>query len=107
MIGAQYRPRAPLRPVDAGLLCRSSFIREIGKFLSRDFQDNIDAFEQIVEPRLGVTRERACALDGDSDAISHGCHRHDRWIYRISRPRLEHLRSSRSNTEPGAHHYSF
>src|SRR6266404_8680947 len=33
--------------------------QEIGKFLSRDFQDNIDAFEQIVEPRLSVTRERA------------------------------------------------
>ncbi len=33
--------------------------QEIGKFLSRDFQDNIDAFEQIVEPRLGVGRERA------------------------------------------------
>jgi len=33
--------------------------QEIGKFLSRDFQDNIDAFEQLVEPRLGVTRERA------------------------------------------------
>src|SRR5271156_589280 len=33
--------------------------QEIGKFLSRDFQDNIDAFEQIVEPRLGVTRDRA------------------------------------------------
>jgi len=33
--------------------------REIGKFLSRDFQDNIDSFEQIVEPRLGVSRARA------------------------------------------------
>jgi putative hemolysin len=33
--------------------------QEIGKFLSRDFQDNIDAFEQVVEPRLGVSRERA------------------------------------------------
>jgi len=33
--------------------------QEIGKFLSRDFQDNIDAFEQIIEPRLGVTRDRA------------------------------------------------
>src|SRR5580704_17991031 len=33
--------------------------QEIGKFLSRDFQDNIDAFEQVVEPRLGVTRSRA------------------------------------------------
>ncbi|MFY9560474.1 MAG: hemolysin family protein [Terriglobales bacterium] len=33
--------------------------QEIGKFLSRDFQDNIDSFEQIVEPRLGVSRARA------------------------------------------------
>jgi putative hemolysin len=33
--------------------------QEIGKFLSRDFQDNIDSFEQLVEPRLGVGRERA------------------------------------------------
>jgi putative hemolysin len=33
--------------------------QEIGKFLSRDFQDNIDSFEQLIEPRLGVGRERA------------------------------------------------
>src|ERR1700683_1027300 len=33
--------------------------QEIGKFLSRDFQANIDAFEKIIEPRLGVTRARA------------------------------------------------
>ncbi len=33
--------------------------QEIGKFLSRDFQNNIDSFEQLVEPRLGVGRERA------------------------------------------------
>jgi CBS domain containing-hemolysin-like protein len=34
---------------------------EIGKFLSREFQDNIDIFEQVVEPRLGVSRMRAAA----------------------------------------------
>jgi CBS domain containing-hemolysin-like protein len=33
--------------------------QEIGKFLAREFQDNIDSFEQFVEPRLGVGRERA------------------------------------------------
>jgi CBS domain containing-hemolysin-like protein len=33
--------------------------QEIGKFLSREFQDNIDSFEQVVEPRLGMGRERA------------------------------------------------
>jgi putative hemolysin len=32
---------------------------EIGKFLSREFQNNIDSFEQLVEPRLGISRERA------------------------------------------------
>lgn len=32
---------------------------EIGKFLSREFQDNIDIFEHAVEPRLGVSRQRA------------------------------------------------
>src|SRR5258708_27868668 len=32
---------------------------EIGRFLSREFQDNIATFEQKVEPRLGVSRARA------------------------------------------------
>src|SRR5258708_6563286 len=31
---------------------------EMGKFLSREFQENIDAWEQRVEPRLGFDRER-------------------------------------------------
>lgn len=30
---------------------------EMGKFLSREFQENIDAWEQLVEPRLGLRRE--------------------------------------------------
>src|SRR5436305_14348980 len=46
-----------------GLLSLSSYVdrlyAEIGKFLSRDFQDNIDAFEQRVEPKLKVSRSRA------------------------------------------------
>lgn len=46
-----------------GLLTLVSYVdrlySEIGKFLSREFQDNIDAFEQKVEPRLGVSRARA------------------------------------------------
>ena len=45
------------------LLTLSSYVdrvyAEIGKFLSREFQDNIDAFEQRVEPRLKVSRSRA------------------------------------------------
>ena len=46
-----------------GLLTLVSYVdrlySEIGKFLAREFQDNIDAFEQTVEPRLGVSRLRA------------------------------------------------
>ncbi len=32
---------------------------EMGKFLSREFQENIEAFEKKIEPRLGVNRDRA------------------------------------------------
>ena len=32
---------------------------EMGKFLSREFEENIHAFEKNVEPRLGVAREKA------------------------------------------------
>ena len=32
---------------------------EMGKFLSREFQENIEAYEQQVEPRLKVSSERA------------------------------------------------
>jgi putative hemolysin len=46
-----------------GILMLVSYVdrlySEIGKFLSREFQNNIDAFEQHVEPRLGVGRTRA------------------------------------------------
>jgi len=46
-----------------GLLTLVSYVdrvyEEAGRFLSRDFQDNIDAFEQKVEPRLRVSRARA------------------------------------------------
>lgn len=46
-----------------GLLTLASYVdrvySEIGKFLSREFQDNIDAFEQKVDPKLGVSRARA------------------------------------------------
>src|SRR5712672_567136 len=45
------------------LLALASYVdrvyQEIGKFLSREFQDNIDVFEQKVEPKLGVSRTRA------------------------------------------------
>jgi putative hemolysin len=47
----------------SGLLTLVSYLervyQEAGRFLSRDFQDNIDAFEHKVEPHLRVSRSRA------------------------------------------------
>ena len=46
-----------------GLLTLVSYVdrlyTEIGKFLSREFQDNIDSFEKLVEPKLKASRHRA------------------------------------------------
>ena len=46
-----------------GLLTLVSYVdrlyTEIGKFLSREFQDNINAFEQRIEAKLDVSRARA------------------------------------------------
>jgi putative hemolysin len=46
-----------------GLLTLVSYVdrvyQEAGRFLSREFQDNIDAFEQKIEPVLKVSRSRA------------------------------------------------
>ena len=46
-----------------GLLTLVSYVdrvyQEAGKFLSREFQDNIDAFEQQIEPKLGIPRDQA------------------------------------------------
>jgi CBS domain containing-hemolysin-like protein len=46
-----------------GLLTLVSYVdrvyQEAGKFLSREFQDNIDVFEQKIEPKLGMSRSRA------------------------------------------------
>lgn len=51
-----------------GLLTLTSYVErlfdETGKFLSREFQDNVVAFERQVEPRLHVSRERAALSMG-------------------------------------------
>ncbi len=70
-----------------GLLTLVSYVdrvyQEVGKFLSREFQDNIDVFEQKVEPELGVGRTRAALSMAVLDAAHHGgdCHAHR--LYRL------------------------
>ncbi len=56
-------PLASLLLLLMGLLTLVSYVdrlyAEMGKFLSREFQENIEAYEERVEPRLHVSRERA------------------------------------------------
>ena len=56
-------PLAILLLLLMGLLTLVSYVdrlyAEMGKFLSREFQENIEAYEERVEPRLHVSRERA------------------------------------------------
>ena len=45
-----------------GLLTLASYVdrlySEMGKFLSREFQENIDVWEQRIEPKMGLSREQ-------------------------------------------------
>jgi CBS domain containing-hemolysin-like protein len=54
---------APILVVLSLLLMFVSYVdriyTEMGKFLSREFQENIEVFEQRIEPRLHVSRDRA------------------------------------------------
>ena len=56
-------PLAILLLVLMGLLALVSYVdrvyMEMGKFLSREFEENIEAYEERVEPRLKVSRRRA------------------------------------------------
>src|ERR1700757_1405043 len=56
-------PLSILLLVLMGLLALVSYVdrlyAEMGKFLAREFQENIEAFEERVEPKLHVTRKRA------------------------------------------------
>lgn len=46
---------------------------ERGKILSREFQDNIDSWEQLAEPRFGMTRERIALSAAVMTELSFGC----------------------------------
>ena len=48
---------------------------ESGKFLSREFQENIEAFEKLVEPKLASTSRRI-EVNFRSSVISLRKHRH-------------------------------
>ena len=59
---------------------------ERGKFLSREFEENIEAFEQEVEPRLKMSRERAALSVAVLEQLSTAAHRHAGRVQRLSRP---------------------
>src|SRR4051812_49827641 len=59
-----------------GLLTLVSYVERIhteaGKFLSREFQENIEAYEQLVEPRLHVNRDRASLAVAVLEELTNG-----------------------------------
>ncbi|HYK35669.1 hemolysin family protein [Alloacidobacterium sp.] len=46
---------------------------EMGKFLSREFQENIDAWEKLVEPKLGLNRDRVMLSAAVLSQLSLAC----------------------------------
>ena len=57
-----------MTPIDFAIIAALLFIltlasyvdrmySEMGKFLAGEFQENIDAWEKLVEPRLGLSRD--------------------------------------------------
>ncbi|HEY0786047.1 MAG TPA: hemolysin family protein [Acidobacteriaceae bacterium] len=46
---------------------------EMGKFLSREFQENIDVWEQRIEPRMGLSREQLTLLAAVIAQLSLAC----------------------------------
>ncbi len=80
---------------------------EIGKFLSREFQDNIDAFEQKIEPKLGVSRARAALSMAVLTQLTIAAIAMLVGIHGFSRSRLEHLRNSAGHAQPDSHRHCF
>ncbi len=61
-----------------GVLTLASYVArlysEAGKFLSREFQNNIELFENQIEPRLKVSRWRAALSMAVLEQIGHRGH---------------------------------
>ena len=77
-----------------GVLTLVSYVdrvyQELGKFLSREFQDNIDVFEQKIEPKLRVSRGRAAVTGRSAGPSRPGPGRGPRRGRRASLPRRRH-----------------
>ena len=78
---------------------------EIGRFLSREFQENIATFEQKVEPRLGVSRARAALSMAVLTQIMTAAIALLVGFRGVPRARLGHLRNSAGHAQPGPHHH--
>jgi CBS domain containing-hemolysin-like protein len=58
----------------AAVLTLASYIRrvyaEFGKILTREIEENLDAWEELIEPQLGLTREHAAICAGVLEQLS-------------------------------------
>ena len=77
---------------------------EMGKFLSREFQENIEAYEQHVEPRLKVTSERAAlSMAMLTQLCVAGIGLVIGWLLFMDKP-LGGARFGTGRRQPGIHH---
>ena len=92
-----------------GLLTLVSYVdrvyTEIGKFLSREFQDNIDTFEQKVEPRLVAGRARASLSMAILAQITMAAIAMTGGFYSLQRPGMEAAGDCASHAQPDPHHH--
>jgi CBS domain containing-hemolysin-like protein len=60
----------------AAVLTLASYMRrvyaEFGKILTREIEENLDAWEELIEPHLGLTREHAAICAGVLEQLSLG-----------------------------------
>ena len=93
-----------------GLLTLVSYVdrvyQEVGKFLSREFQDNIDVFEQKVEPELGVSRSRASLSMAVLTQLTMAAIALLIGFVRLQRSALEHLRNPAGDDQPDPDRHS-
>ena len=81
---------AVLLAIDTLVSYAERLYTEMGKFLSREFQENIEIFEKQIEPRLGVSRDKAAlsfavleqlTMAAISFIVAYGVFRDPRWSW--------------------------
>ena len=101
-------PLAILLLVLMALLALVSYVdrlyAEMGKFLAREFQENIEAYEERVEPAAACEPRTRRAVHGRADATLHGQHRRPHWLCAVHGEALGGAGPGAGCGQPDLHH---